>query len=241
MRKKRLFFRLILALLFLAIGFCVITVNIGRKNIKRYAVRGVDVSVYQGDIDWQRLAANDIEFVFIKASEGSTYKDKNYPQNIKGAKETELAIGAYHFVSFESGGEAQAKNFINSVDANDISLPPVIDLEMYGRYVKHPPSEEVVDAILGPMIEKLCEEYKRTPIIYTNRSTYAMYLSGKYKDCDIWICDLLKSPTLPDGRQWKFWQYSHTGRLDGYSGDEKHIDLNVFYGSKEEFEEYIKK
>ncbi len=241
MRKKRLFFRLILSLLFLSIGFCVITVNIGKRNIKRYDIRGVDVSVYQGNIDWQKLAENDIDFAFIKASEGSAYKDKNYPKNIRDARTTGLAIGAYHFVSFESGGEAQARNFIDSVDAEDISLPPVIDLEMYGRYEKYPPSEELVDDILEPMIKTLREEYKRNPIIYTNRSTYAMYLSGKYKDCDIWICDLVKSPALPDGRQWKFWQYSHTGRLDGYSGDEKHIDLNVFYGSRKEFEEYIKK
>ena len=94
--------------------------------------------------------------------------------------------------------------------------------------------------ILDALILKLYEEYGRMPIIYTNRRAYSLYVSGEYEECDLWICDLLKKPSLPDGREWSFWQYSHTGTLPGYDGEEDNIDLNVFCGSRAQFREYTK-
>lgn len=212
-----------------------------RRRVEDFAVSGVDVSAYQGNIDWETLAGNGIDFVFIKATEGSSYVDKRYMKNSEGANNTHLAVGAYHFMSFESDGKSQAENFIRTVAKKDITLPPVIDLELYGEYNASPPGADELRAILDDMIRELSEHYGRKPIIYTNRKTYSLFLSGKYRDYDIWFCDLVKAPRLPDGRRWTFWQYTHTGKLEGYSGGEKHIDLNVFNGSESEFREYIKK
>ncbi len=215
-------------------------VLVSRHALESYEVRGVDVSSYQGEIDWETLSQSEIDFAFIKATEGSSYKDRFFEKNIEGIAETELAAGAYHFLSFESDGAAQAENFIDSVKREDITLPPVIDLELYGEYANTPPSSPKVRRILDEMITRLYVEYGEYPIIYTNRRAYTLYVSGEYKNCDIWICDIVKKPTLPDGREWTFWQYSHTEQLPGYDGEEKYIDMNVFNGSRALFERYKK-
>ena len=239
MRKGKILRRVLIGALFCALAIYGVTVFLSRQAIKNYSVHGVDVSSYQGEIDWIELQKNGIDFAFIKATEGSGYVDKMFSQNIGGISKTDVAPGAYHFMSFESDGKSQAENFIATVKKEKILLPPVIDLELYGRYNYAPPDEETVTAILDDLISSLYAEYGKMPIIYTNRRAYSLYVSGRYKDCDIWICDVVKKPELPDGRKWLFWQYSHTGKLSGYSGSEKHIDLNLFSGTDKEFKEYI--
>ena len=86
-------------------------IHINHPEFKGYKVKGVDVSSYQGDIDWDVLSAQGIEFAYIKATEGSKTVDRCFEANWKGASDTSLRIGAYHFFSFESSGENQAKLF----------------------------------------------------------------------------------------------------------------------------------
>ena len=88
------------------------------------------------------------------------------------------------------------------------------------------------------MLEELEETYRVKPIIYTTMEFYDYYIDGELQDYDIWIRDIITKPNL-ENRDWKFWQYTGRGRLDGYTGEEKFIDLNVFNGSKEDFENYI--
>lgn len=241
MRKQRTALRVLIIIMFCALAIISITVYTTARARKDYTVRGVDVSSYQGDIDWKEIEKNGIDFAFIKASEGSTYRDKTFSKNIKNIKKTDIAAGAYHFMSFESTGERQAQNFIAMLGNAEFELPPVIDLELYGDYISKPPSVSEVRGILDALVKGIYDEYGVYPIIYTNRRAYSLYVSGAYQECDIWMCDLIKKPTLPDGRVWKFWQYSHTGKMSGYDGEEEYIDLNLFNGSREEFEKYIEK
>lgn len=228
-----------LALVFLAfLAAYSLTVSKSREARESFPVKGVDVSSYQGEIDWEELSGHDIQFAFIKATEGSSYKDRCFEKNIEEIKKTHLAAGAYHFLSFESDGKKQAENFIESVSPDSLDLPPVIDLELYGKYHAKPPKRAHVRRILDEMITRLYAAYGRYPIIYTNARVYKLYVAGAYKDCDIWLCDIIKKPNLPDGREWKFWQYSHTEKLSGYSGDEDCIDMNVFSGTENEFKKY---
>ena len=199
-----------------------------------YPVRGIDVSHYQGDIDWPTLADQNIAFVFIKATEGSSHVDKNFEYNWEGATDTHLKVGAYHFISFESSGETQAENFISNVPKESSSLPPVIDLELYGDFISNHPSQETVDSIIQPMLQMLEDHYDKKPIIYTTSALYGGYVKGNY-DNDIWLADLSFPETLPDGSDWKFLQYSFEGKLEGYSGYLPHLDLNVYNGSKLDF------
>ncbi len=208
-------------------------------NILRYPVRGIDVSHYQGDIDWQTLAGENISFVFIKATEGSSFVDDRFAYNYAEAQKTNLSVGAYHFFSFDSAGDTQAENFIRTVAPYDGMLPPVVDFEFYGTKNLNPPSADSVTPELDKLLSALEAHYGLKPIIYACEDTYELYLAGGYEDYDIWIRDVITKPTLSDGRAWTFWQYTNRERLDGYSGDEKFIDMNVFCGTEEEYLKYI--
>lgn len=204
----------------------------------KYPVRGVDVSSYQGEIDWQILSEQNIQFAFIKATEGSRFSDKKFSYNLSEALKTNLKVGAYHFFSYDSSGKSQADNFIKTVPKTENMLPPVIDVEFYGDKKENPPDKEKTTKELSVMIEALNEYYGLMPIIYVTEKSYELYIENLYNECDIWIRDVFFSPELSDGRSWTFWQYTDKAKLDGYSGEEKYIDMNVFNGSKEDFARY---
>ncbi|MDO4288581.1 MAG: GH25 family lysozyme [Eubacterium sp.] len=201
-------------------------------------VKGVDVSAYQGDIDWKKLASQDITFAYIKATEGADHEDSKFDTNWAEAKKTGLKVGAYHFVNFDQDGKTQAEHFIQKVPKDDDSLPPVIDLELYGDYLEKPMDKDKVQAILNDMIIRLEEYYGKTPIIYTNYNTYNTYLADAFAEISIWICDISsQEPELEAGHQWIFWQYSQRELLNGYEGEERFIDMNIFNGTMKEFKE----
>lgn len=203
-----------------------------------YPVRGVDVSSYQGVIDWETLSAQDISFAFIKATEGSSFVDDYFAYNYSEARKTGLRVGAYHFFSYDSEGNTQAEHFIETVEKTEGMLPPVIDLEFYGDKRQNPPPQADVRRELDAFIEKVTEYYGMKPIIYATERSYSLYLDGAYEDCDIWIRNVYLPPRLPDGRDWTFWQYTDKGYLEGYQGEEMYIDLNVFRDTEEDFFNY---
>lgn len=204
-----------------------------------YPVRGVDVSSYQGKIDWPILAEKGIQFAFLKATEGSGLVDPCFSHNWEGARKTDLWIGAYHFFSFDSPGKTQAENFIETVPDAPGLLPPVVDLEFYGDYVQHPPSEIQIQEELNVLLRTLEAHYEKRPILYATEASYQFLLSEDYETYDIWIRNVLTRPALPDDRDWTFWQYTNRGTLPGYSGEERFIDLNVFCGTQAAFNVYV--
>lgn len=203
-----------------------------------YPIRGVDVSSYQGKIDWDVLASEDIDFAFIKATEGSTYTDRCFEDNWKGAIDTDLRVGAYHFFSYDSSGAAQAAHFIATVPKVEGMLPPVVDVEFYGDYFDKPANAEIVLPELTDLLVALEEHYGMSPIIYVTEQAYNLYIAGRFSDNDIWFRDIWSKPTLSDGRSPAFWQYTNREKLDGYEGKERFIDMNVFCGSEEDFLSY---
>lgn len=214
-------------------------VQLNGHAAKQFPVRGVDVSEYQGDIDWDVLAAQDISFAFIKATEGSSYVDPKFGYNWKEAEETPLRIGAYHFFSFDSSGETQAAHFIETVEPVENMLPPVVDVEYYGAYKENPPDREAVEQQLSIMLEALEETYGVKPILYVTHDTF--WVSMAFPEYDYWKRDVYSGP--PGGSKgwmWTFWQYTNREMLKGYDGEERYIDCNVFIGSEEAFETYGK-
>lgn len=246
MKSKKKALKILAAIFATLFIGCIITaallyngvILLNAPSLDDYPVRGVDVSTYQGEIDWEVLSAQDISFAFIKATEGSSLVDPHFSFNFTEAQKCDIAIGAYHFFSYDSPAETQAENFINTVEAFEGMLPPVIDLEFYGNKEKHPPAREYVDEQLGIMLDTLEAYYGLKPIIYATEKSYELYLSGDYAEYDIWIRDVYFDPKLSDGREWTFWQYTNRERLDGYHGREKYIDVNVFNGSTEDFASY---
>ena len=206
------------------------------SNPEQWEVFGVDVSSYQGTVDWSALAEQGVDFAFIKATEGSLLQDKQFSANWVGAAEAGVRTGAYHFLSYDSPGETQADNFISMVPVTEGALPPVVDIEFYGEYLETPPDKEHVQAILDPLLERLEAHYGAKPILYVTYRSYYNYLAGgKYDSYPVWCSSPTLFPLLP---QWDFWQYSHSARLEGYHGAQPLIDLNVFRGSKAQFEAF---
>jgi lysozyme len=201
-----------------------------------YEVKGVDVAHYQGEIDWERLASQGIDFAWIKATEGSSHVDPRFTENWRRAGEAGLLVGAYHFMSFESSGSTQAEQLARHVPATPGTLPPVIDLEFYGSHVADPPAPEQVRGILDDLVAGIERHYGTSPVLYLTGEAYDRYVAGRYPQLKIWIRSIALPPSLSDGRDWTFWQYSPRDRLDGYDGIEPYIDMNAFAGTRAELE-----
>jgi len=201
-----------------------------------YPVRGVDVSNYQGEIDWVKLADQNIDFAFIKATEGSKYKDKQFQTNWDGVRRTTLIIGAYHFFSFDSSGITQAENYIASVPLTQGMLPPVVDIEFYGDKEKNVPDKVKTAKELTLLLDRLYEHYGVKPIIYATLKSYNIYIKGEFSEYPLWIRNVYYSPQLDLRKKWTFWQYTDKAILEGYKGAEKYIDMNVYAGKIEELE-----
>lgn len=206
------------------------------RDPEEWEVFGVDVSTYQGRVDWPVLVRQGVDFAFIKATEGSSLRDERFAENWTGALDAGVRPGAYHFFSYDSPGETQAENFIAAVPVTEGALPPVVDIEFYGRYLEEPADAEHTRAILDPLLAALEAHYSVKPILYCTYRSYQLYLdNGDYTDYPLWISSPAVAPLLHD---WDFWQYSHTARLDGYDGHQDKIDLNVFRGSLAEFQAF---
>ncbi|MBR0462927.1 MAG: glycoside hydrolase family 25 [Clostridia bacterium] len=210
-------------------------IQLNRPSKDAFPVRGVDVSHYQGSIDWNLLQDQGIMFAYIKATEGSSYQDSEFQTNWENVKGTKLRAGAYHFFSFESSGLKQSENFIRTVPVIDGMLPPVIDVEPYGRYRTLMDSDETT-AEIKDWLNAIEAEYGMRPVIYTTEAFYMDCMAKAFSDYDIWIRSVYRSPR--EEIKWKFWQYSNRVHLNGYVGEERFVDMNVFDGTIEDFEKY---
>lgn len=211
-------------------------IHINDYSASKYDIHGVDVSHYQGEIDWNKLASQDVRFAYIKATEGSSHVDDKFAVNYKDAQEAGIRVGAYHFFSYDSAGATQAENFINTVDACEGMMPPVADVEFYGDKNSNPPKAEDVRRELGDFLDALEETYGMKPAIYTTEDLHERYIKGYFDEYPLWIRSIWSTPDRDIN--WTFWQYTDRGRLEGFSGDETFIDLNVFYGTADEWESW---
>lgn len=190
----------------------------------RYEVIGVDVSHYQGVIDWDALAASGHDFAFIKATEGRELTDDAFTANWALAGRTGMRRGAYHFFRPEVSPDAQALNFFASVELRPGDLPPVIDVEDRGKLS----AVQLVTRVkqLAQMLEL---RYGVKPIIYTGQNFYNRFLAGQFDEFPLWLARYDKDePVTVCGRTYNFWQYTDAGELPGVVGK---IDRNVFFGS----------
>jgi lysozyme len=207
---------------------------IHRPSRDRFPIQGIDVSGHQGEIDWTKIDRRSVNFVFMKATEGGDFKDKQFQRNWLGAKNAGIARGAYHFFTFCKAGALQAQNFIDTVPVDRSALPPVIDLE-FGGNCKRRLSQAELDRELTDYIQKVTTVYRQQPILYVTHDFYRVYLQGKFTKYAIWISDFYTTPDLNrDDREWLFWQYSERGRV---AGVDTLVDLNVFNGTIDRFQE----
>lgn len=213
-------------------------INFGKRSPRSLAVHGVDVSRWQGEIDWQRLRGQGANFVYIKATDGGDHLDPMFKKNWRGAHEAGLKRGAYHFFYWCRTGGEQADWFIRNVPKVKGALPPVIDVEWNGESrCKKRPSRATVLEKMKVFMEKLEAHYGQRPIIYTAPDFYRDNLKGEFLDYPFWLRSVAAHPSkVYPGRDWVFWQYSGSGLSHGVSG---RIDLNVFHGSEREWRKWL--
>ena len=196
-----------------------------------YQLHGIDVSKYQGDIDWPRVRASGVSFAFIKATEGGDHADERFADNWAAARAAGMPRGAYHYYYFCRPSDEQAEWFINHVPRDAAALPPVLDLEWTHRSrtctLRPAPADVRLEALR--FLQALRIYYGKRPVIYTTVDFYRDNELWRIEGFPFWLRSVAGHPseTYP-GQRWALWQYTGTGFVDGIAGQ---TDLNVFAGS----------
>ncbi|MDG2154001.1 MAG: GH25 family lysozyme [Crocinitomicaceae bacterium] len=210
-------------------------------------VHGIDVSNWQGTIDWNEVANDGQVYAWAKASEGMTYQDPQFNNNMTNGLNAGIVMGAYHFARPDNNlASEDASNFLSTAGAYIGSgfLPPVLDLEnpySGGQAIVLSnifTSNELSNWVLEWM-NIIHTQTGIIPIIYVN-GNYANYLNGSVNTYGLWFAqpDELLTPPVNLGvwNDWQFKQYSWWGEIPGIIGD---VDLNIFNGSISEFNDLI--
>ena len=206
---------------------------------------GIDISTYQGDIDWQKISfrinsetktltkdeshpSRDIDFVFAKATEGITIKDPKYDANRKSAKGKNILFGAYHFFSVTSDAKQQAQHFIQTAKLQKGDLTPVLDVEYQGSLSKN----EIRRRVLIWLTE-VKKHFGVNPIIYTYANFHdEIFDTKEFEGYYFWLAHYGVSHPR---RDCKFWQFTEDGVVYGIKG---YVDIDIFLGSRHELDKF---
>jgi lysozyme len=205
-----------------------------------FAIHGIDVSKYQGDIDWAQVKSSGVKFAYIKATEGGDHIDAKFQQNWNGAKAAGLPRGAYHFVYWCRPWHEEMRHFIQTVPKDPDALPPVLDVEATpeSKKCKRRLERGPVVAEMREMLRAMERHYGKKPVIYSTVDFYEAILSpNELEDYPIWIRSTKHSPHVRYGsRNWHFWQYQSDAQIPGIVGN---VDRNAFRGDHKQWLAFI--
>lgn len=199
------------------------------KNADGKAI-GIDVSEFQGTVNWQEIADVEnkypLEFVFIRATAGCDRVDRKFKENWLGAKGRKMIRGAYHYYRADENSLEQAKLFISTVKLEKGDLPPVLDIE------KLPKGQSIANLKLGlrRWLKAIEDHYKVRPILYSGEKYYADFLQKDFSDYLFWIANYnFYRETIED--DWLFWQFTEKATISGIKGN---VDVNIYNGDVEQ-------
>ncbi|XOV80972.1 MAG: glycoside hydrolase family 25 protein [Aestuariibacter sp.] len=181
-------------------------------------IMGIDVSHYQGDIDWSKVKGDAVRFVFVKATEGVSYVDPFSKKNAASLRSNGIPFGNYHFFHPNEDSERQARFFLKHL-SKPLLLPPVLDIEI----VQSVSAEELRDKAKTwlALVEK---ETGCTPIIYTDLSFWQSFFSESFEQYPLWLAEYRPHLYIPtEMKRWSIWQKSESGTISGISGN---VDIN---------------
>jgi lysozyme len=211
----------------------------GVARVHRMPVHGIDVSHWQGDIDWHRVRQAGTRFAFIKATEGALHLDRKFHENWENARRAGVPRGAYHFVFWCRDAAEQAAWFIENVPRERDALPPVLDVEWnnHSRLCTRTPSRSEALQMIRTMLTMMERHYGQMPIIYTDINFHRDILEGEHFDNPFWLRSVAAEPhERYRDRRYTFWQWTQTGTVPGIRGE---VDRNVFYGSEREWSQFL--
>jgi len=241
---------LLAAAAFAALGGCVALDNYPSKGDARphpgvaaahkYPIHGIDISRWQGEIDWSAVKAAGTRFVYMKATEGGDHVDPTFRRNWEGARRAGIARGAYHFVFWCRPAHEQAVWFKQQIPNDPDALPPVLDVEWNGHSRTCPQKidRELAREKIALMLTELEQLTGKKPVIYTDITFHREVLEGQFNNYPYWIRSTAALPeTRYNNRPWAFWQFTTTGRVPGIRGD---VDRNAFFGSESQFASWLR-
>ncbi len=215
-------------------------VGLNYPNPKDYPIHGIDVSKFQGDIDWNAVANSGVKFAWIKATEGGDRLDQRFQANWTGAKAAGVPHGAYHFVYWCRPPLEEMSWFEQNAPVEDDALPPMLDVEATptSKTCKRHLTQEGAIAEMKVMLEEMERHYGKRPVIYTTVDFYQAILSdGAFMDYPIWVRSTKYHPAVKYGlRPWHFWQYQSDGSVAGIP---VHVDRDAFFGTKEQWDAFL--
>lgn len=195
----------------------------GRAEAATYAF-GIDVSHWQGTINWDAVGRTSVSFVFAKATQGRTYNDATYKANRAGAKSEGIPFGAYHYAKPDLSYHdalAEADHYVNVAALRPGNLIPVLDIESAGRLT----SSQLI-TWTKTWVKRVYARVGMKPMIYTSSGFWKYHMANTTwfaaNGYRLWIPSWGSAPSEPasnwGGRGWSFWQYSACGRVSGISG-----------------------
>ena len=193
---------------------------------------GIDVSEYQGTINWSYVDTLEqkypLHYVFIRATVGKDRKDRKFEQNWLGAKDNKMIRGAYHYYRPNENSLEQAKLFIQTVTLQKGDLPPVLDIE------KLPENQSVANLKLGlkRWLQAVESHYGVKPIIYTGERYYDDFLKEEFRDYLFWIANY-NFYREEIGEDWLFWQFTEKAAVPGIKGK---VDVNIYNGDLQQLQ-----
>lgn len=195
--------------------------------------KGIDVSKYQGKIDWEKVAEDDVEYAFIRLgirgyTEGVILEDETFEDNIRGARHNDIAVGVYFFTQATSEEEAEeeAQYVLDMIEPYQVDYPVVIDVEAVTN--ANARTRDVTKEERTRYCITFCEMIRNAgykPMIYGNLKTFMLMLDlEQLEDYDKWFAFYDEQFYFP--YDFKVWQYTDTGKVDGIRGD---VDLNISF------------
>lgn len=181
-------------------------------------IEGIDVSHYQGAINWQMVAIDEhVKYVYIKATESVGLVDTHFQNNVLRARENGLPVGVYHFYSPTASPAIQFTNFSQNVGGLELDLIPIVDVEKRGRG-----SLALFQKNLKTFLYQVERMYGVKPIIYTGVNFYNKFLAGRFTEYKFMIARYGNEvPTLSDRVCIVMWQFTDRGYVNGIRG---HVD-----------------
>ena len=201
-------------------------------------LKGVDVSFYQENVDWPRVAAAGYTFAFVRVSDGLNYPDSKFQRNWSGVKAAGMVRGAYQFFRPNQDAIAQADLLINAVGTlAPGDLPPVIDVEATGGL-----GPSSVSTKVGQWVDRVRTRLGVEPIVYTGKYFWEDNVgTSTFKNQPLWVAQYTSAscPDLPSQwSSWAFWQYTDSGSVPGIPGG---VDTNRFNGTRADLDALAKK
>ncbi|MEX6505807.1 GH25 family lysozyme [Jiella sp. M17.18] len=214
--------------------------GISAESANGYPIHGVDVSKYQGDVDWSAARQGGVAFAWLKSTEGGDRVDDLFDANWKRAGAAGVPRGAYHFWYHCRPGREQAAWFIENVPKDAVSLPPAIDIEwtpFSPTCTRRPPRAELIREV-GEMSDMLERHYGQRPILYVPIDVHRDRLVGAFPHHEFWLRAVKDHPdNVYEDRSFRFWQYTEDGSVPGVAGK---VDRNAFAGSRSDWTKWLR-